>query len=68
MTYKERARKGSFLLVVVLGYTCSECVRVAQLDRASVSGTEGRGFESLHAYHIITYEVQGSIQGYHIRR
>jgi hypothetical protein len=28
-----------------------ERARVAQLDRALVSGTKGRGFESLRAYH-----------------
>lgn len=31
---------------------CSRRARVAQLDRALVSGTKGRGFESLRAYQI----------------
>ncbi len=34
--------------------------RVAQLDRALVSGTKGRGFESLRAFHVY-YMVNGGL-------
>ena len=38
--------------IAVLGYACytNAYASVAQLDRASVFGTEGWGFESLRAY------------------
>ena len=38
--------------IAVLGYACytNAHASVAQLDRASVFGTEGWGFESLRAY------------------
>ena len=40
--------------IAVLAYACYTDVyaSVAQLDRASVFGTEGWGFESLRAYYV----------------
>ena len=32
-----------------------KCVPVAQLDRASASGVEGRGFESRRVYHFLAF-------------
>src|SRR5579859_1019933 len=43
-------RMGGYLLSLGLACCASRCAPVAQLDRASVFGTEGCGFKSLRAY------------------
>jgi hypothetical protein len=40
-----------------------EYAPVAQLDRALVSGTKGRGFESLQAYQVEFTDTKRSIYG-----
>ena len=58
----------SNMLYSVKGVTMSTHAPVAQLDRALVSGTKGRGFESLRVYQAKSLAIAGPFAWFSTRR